>query len=90
MMPGNTIKIVSNDAKTVALLGVPLLAFLFSPLDIAISLAIVRMVGSWQGLIGASFLVIVFAYGSAAAKKAGQLRRNAAELIDKRLQSIED
>lgn len=89
-MPGNIINIVSNDAKTIELLGLPLLAVLFSPLDIAISLAIVWMVGSWQGLIGTSFLVIVFAYGAVAAKRAGQLRRNAAELIDKRLQLIEE
>ena len=89
-MPGSIINIVSNDAKTIELLGVPLLAVLFSPLDIAISLAIVWMVGSWQGLIGTSFLVIVFAYGSVAGKKAGQLRRSAAELIDKRLQLIEE
>ena len=89
-MPGNIINIVSNDAKTIELLGLPLLAVLVSPLDIAISLAIVWMVGSWQGLIGTSFLVIVFAYGSVAAKKAGQLRRNAAGLIDKRLQLIEE
>jgi len=45
---------------------------------------------SWQALIGTSFFVIVSAYGSVAAKKAGKLRRNAAELIDKRLQLIEE
>ena len=89
-MPGNIINIVSNDAKAIELLGFPLLAVLFSPLDIAISLAIIWMVGSWQGLIGTSFLVVVFAYGSVAAKKAAQLRRNATELIDKRLQLIEE
>lgn len=89
-MPGNIINIVSNDAKAIELLCLPLLAILFSPLDIAISFAIVWMVASWQGVIGTSFLFVVFAYGSVAAKKAGQLRRNAAELIDKRLQLIEE
>lgn len=89
-MPGNIINIVSNDAKAIELVGLPLLAVSFSTLDVIISLAIVWMVSSWQGLIGTSFLVIVFAYGSVVAKKAGEMRRNAAELIDKRLQIIEE
>ncbi|KAJ7381834.1 hypothetical protein OS493_038752 [Desmophyllum pertusum] len=90
VIPGNIINIVSNDAEAIIQLGVPLNFFLFSALDIIISMAIIWKVASWQGLIGTCFLFAVSAYGSIAAKKAGKLRRNAAELIDQRLQIIKE
>ena len=53
-------------------------------------MAIIWKVASWQGLIGTCFLFAVSAYGSIAAKKAGELRKNTAELIDQRLQIIKE
>ncbi|KAJ7388544.1 hypothetical protein OS493_036911 [Desmophyllum pertusum] len=88
VIPGNIINIVSNDSQAIMELGVPFIQFLFSALDIIISMAIIWKVASWQGLIGTCFLFAVSAYGSIAAKKAGELRKNTAELIDQRLQII--
>ena len=52
-------------------------AFLFLPLvplDIVASMALVWYLVAWQALIGASFFLLVIAYGSFAAHKTGEIR----------------
>ena len=45
---------------------------------------------AWQALIGASFFLLVFAYGSFAAHKAGKVRHQSAAVTDQRLEIMKE
>lgn len=64
--------------------------FSFALLDIVASMAIVWYLVAWQALVGASFFLLVIAYGSFAAQKAGKIRQRSAAVTDKRLQVIKE
>lgn len=64
--------------------------FSFALLDIVASMAIVWYLVAWQALVGASFFLLVIAYGSFAAQKAGKIRQRSAAVTDKRLQIIKE
>ena len=68
-------------------------AFLFLPLvplDIVASMALVWYLVAWQALIGASFFLLVIAYGSFAAHKTGEIRQQSAAVTDKRLEIMKE
>ena len=60
------------------------------PLDIVASLVLLWYLVAWQALIGASFFLLVFAYGSFAAHKAGKVRHQSAAMTDKRLEIMKE
>ena len=86
----NTINLVSNDAKAIEHLGYPIYMISFALLDIVASMALVWYLVAWQALIGASFFLVVVAYGSFAAHKAGKVRQQSAEVTDERLQMMKE
>ncbi|KAL9978590.1 hypothetical protein ACROYT_G016124 [Oculina patagonica] len=86
----NTINLVSNDAKSIEHLGYPVYMFSFALLDIVASMALVWYLVAWQALVGASFFLVVVAYGSFAAHKAGKIRDQSASVTDKRLQMMKE
>ena len=87
---GNIINLISNDAKAIEQLGLYVTFFLFTVLDISISIAIISAVVAWQALIGACFCLAVSVYGALTARKAGKWRRKAANQIDKRLEVMRE
>ena len=62
----------------------------FVPLDIVASMVLVWYLVAWQALIGASFFLLVVAYGSFAAHKAGKIRQQSAAVTDKRLKIMKE
>jgi len=62
----------------------------FVPLDIVASMVLVWYLVAWQALIGASFFLLVVAYGSFAAHKAGKIRQQSAAVTDKRLKTMKE
>ena len=86
----NTINLVSNDAQAIEKLGYNIFVFSFVPLDIAASMVLVWYLVAWQALIGASFFLLVVAYGSYAAHKAGKVRHQSAAVTDKRLEIMKE
>ena len=82
----NTISLVSNDAKTIEMLGYASYPFSFVALDVFLAVALVWYLVAWQALIGVCFFVLVSVYGSFAAHKAGNIRKIAATQTDKRLE----
>ena len=64
--------------------------FFLVPLDIAASMVLVWYLVAWQALIGASFFLLVVAYGSYAAHKAGKVRHQSAAVTDKRLEIMKE
>ena len=71
-------------------MGIAVYNFFLVPLDIVASMILVWYLVAWQALIGASFFLLVVAYGSFAAHKAGQLRHQSAAVTDKRLEIIKE
>ena len=65
-------------------------SFFLVPLDIAASMVLVWYLVAWQALIGASFFLLVVAYGSFAAHKAGKVRHQSAAVTDKRLEIMKE
>ena len=53
-------------------------------------MALVWFLVTWQALIGASFFLVVVAYGSYAAHKSGKVRHQSAAITDKRLEVIKE
>ena len=86
----NTINLVSNDAQTIEQIFYPMFSFFLVPLDIAASMVLVWYLVAWQALIGASFFLLVVAYGSFAAHKAGKVRHQSAAVTDKRLEIMKE
>ena len=86
----NTINLVSNDAKVIEHLGYPVYKLSFAVLDIVVSMALVWYLVAWQALVGASFFLLVVAYGSFAAHKAGKVRHQSTAVTDKRLQMMKE
>ena len=62
----------------------------FALLDIIVSLVLVWYLVAWQALIGAGLILIVSAYGSVAAHKAGVIRKKVAAQTDKRLEIMRE
>jgi len=87
---GNTINLVSNDAQAIEQSGHPVFLCSFALLDIIVSLVLVWYLVAWQALIGAGLILIVSAYGSVAAHKAGMIRKKVAAQTDKRLEIMRE
>ena len=86
----NTINLVSNDAQAIEQLGYPVFAFSFALLDILLCFALLWYLLAWQALVGASFFLLVVAYGSFTAHKAGKVRHQVAAVTDKRLEIMKE
>ena len=86
----NTINLVSNDAQAIEIMGYAIFSLPFVPLDIVASVVLVWYLVAWQALIGASFFLLVIAYGSFAAHKAGKIRQQSAAVTDKRLEIMKE
>ena len=86
----NTINLVSNDAQAVEKMGYAIFSISFVPLDIVASVVLVWYLVAWPALIGASFFLLVVAYGSFAAHKAGKVRHQSAAVTDKRLEIMKE
>ena len=86
----NTINLVSNDAQAIEKMGFGIFELSFVPLDIVASMVLVWYLVAWQALIGASFFLLVVAYGSFAAHKAGKIRQQSAAVTDKRLEIMKE
>ena len=86
----NTINLVSNDAQAIEKVGFGIFELSFVPLDIVASMILVRYLVAWQALIGASFFLLVVAYGSFAAYKAGKVRHQSAAVTDQRLEIMKE
>ena len=86
----NTINLVSNDAQAIEKMGYAIFCFPLVPLDIVASMVLIWDLVSWQALIGASFFILVVAYGSFAAHKAGKVRQQSAAVTDKRLEIMKE
>ena len=86
----NTINLVSNDAQTIEELGYTLYTFSFALLDLITSLAMVWYLVAWQALLGVSFFLVVIAYGSLIARKAGEIRHRSAAVTDERLKIMKE
>ena len=86
----NTINLVSNDAQAIEKVGFGIFELSFVPLDIVASMILVWYLVAWQALIGASFFLLVVAYGSLAAHKAGKIRQQSAAVTDKRLEIMKE
>ena len=86
----NTINLVSNDAQTIEQMGIAVYNFFLVPLDILASMILVWYLVAWQALIGASFFLLVVAYGSFAAHKDGKARHQSAAVTDKRLEIMKE
>ncbi|XP_078368634.1 ATP-binding cassette sub-family C member 4-like isoform X1 [Oculina patagonica] len=86
----NTINLVSNDAQAIEQLSLPGFVFPFAPLDLVISMALLWYLLAWQALTGASFFLLVVAYGSFAAHKTGKVRHQSAAVTDKRLEMMKE
>ena len=86
----NTINLVSNDALAIEKVGYAIFLLPFVPLDIIASMVLLWYLVAWQALIGASFFLLVFAYGSFAAQKAGKVRHQSAAVTDKRLEIMKE
>ncbi|KAL9978597.1 hypothetical protein ACROYT_G016132 [Oculina patagonica] len=86
----NIINLVSNDAQAIEQVSFPGVTFLFAPLDIVLSMALLWYLVTWQALVGASFFLLVVAYGSFAAHKAGKVRHQSAAVTDKRLEMMKE
>lgn len=71
-------------------MGYSVFMFSFALLDIVASMALVWCLVAWQALIGASFFLLVVAYGSFAAHKAGKVRHQSAAVTDKRLEMMKE
>ena len=89
-IPENTINLVSNDAKAIEEISIPVFAFPFVPLDIVASMVLLWYLVAWQALIGASVFLLVVAYGSFAAHKAGKVRHQSAAVTDRRLEIMKE
>ena len=89
-IPENTINLVSNDAQAIEEISIPLFEFPFVPLDMVASMVLLWYLVAWQALIGASFFLLVVAYGSFAAHKAGKVRHQSAAVTDKRLKIMKE
>ena len=86
----NTINLVSNDARAIEEMSIPGFEFPFVPLDVVASIVLVWYLVAWQALIGASFFLLITAYGSFAAHKAGKVRHQSAAVTDKRLEIMKE
>ena len=86
----STINLVSNDAQTIEQMGIAVYNFFLVPLDIVASMVLVWYLVAWQALIGASFFLLVVAYGSFAAHKGGKVRHQSAAVTDKRLEIMKE
>jgi len=86
----NTINLVSNDAQAIELLSFAGFEFALVPLDIVVSVVLLWYLVAWQALIGASFFLLVVAYGLFAAHKAGKIREQSASVTDKRLEIMKE
>ena len=86
----NTINLVSNDAQAVEKMGDAIFCLPLVPLDFVASMVLIWDLVSWQALIGASFFILVVAYGSFAAHKAGKVRQQSAAVTDKRLEIMKE
>ena len=64
--------------------------FFLVPLDIIASVVLVWYLVAWQALIGTSVFLLVVAYGSLAAHKAGKVRHQSAAVTDKRLEIMKE
>ena len=86
----NTINLVSNDAQAIEKMGYGIFVLSFVPVDIIASMVLVWYLVAWQALIGTSFFLLVVAYGSFAAHKAGKVRHQSAAVTDKRLEIMKE
>ena len=86
----STINLVSNDAQTIEQLGIAVYNFFLVPLDIIASVVLVWYLVAWQALIGTSVFLLVVAYGSFAAHKAGKVRHQSAAVTDRRLEIMKE
>ena len=86
----NTINLVSNDAQVIEQLAAYAFAISFALLDIVLCMALVWYLVAWQALIGAFFFLLLVAYGSFAAHKAGKVRHQSAAITDKRLEIMKE
>ena len=86
----NTINLVSNDAQAIEKVGNAIFLLPLVPLDIVASMVLVWDLVAWQALIGTSFFLLVVAYGSFAANKAGKVRQQSAAVTDKRLEIMKE
>ena len=64
--------------------------FFLAPLDIIASVVLVWYLVAWQALIGTSLFLLVVAYGSFAAHKAGKIRHQSAAVTDQRLEIMKE
>lgn len=71
-------------------MGIYVYIISFALLDIIVSMALVWFLVAWQALIGASFFLVVVAYGSYAAHKSGKVRHQSAAVTDKRLEIMKE
>ena len=62
----------------------------FALLDVVLCMVLVWYLVAWQALIGASFFLLVVAYGSFGAHKAGKVRHQSAAVTDKRLEMMKE